>query len=84
MKDENIVGELKKYDDEEYIKINKSNLSSILNGIDINAIDLFGYDLYKNKRGLVKITYTDIDNPFVIEKDLFSGYKLLIRKMKRI
>ena len=78
MKDENIVGELKKYDKEGYIKVNKSNLSTILNGIDINAIDLFGYDLYKNKRGLVKITYTNIDNPFVIEKDLFSGYKLNI------
>lgn len=78
MKDENIIGEVKRYDDEGYIKINKGNLSTILNGIDINAIDLFGYDLYKNKRGLVKITYTDIDNPFVIEKDLFSGYKLNI------
>lgn len=33
MEDENIVSEIKYYDKEGYIKVNKSNLSTILNGL---------------------------------------------------
>lgn len=78
MKDENIVGEIKYYDKEGYIKVNKSNLSTVLNGVDITGINLYGYDLFKSKNGMIRMVYTDIDNPIVISKDIFNGYRLNI------
>lgn len=78
MKDENIVSEIKYYDKEGYIKVNKSNLSTVLNGVDITGINLYGYDLFKSKNGMIKMTYTDFNNPIVVSKDSFNGFRLNI------
>ena len=78
MEDENIVSEIKYYDKEEYIKVNKSNLSTILNGVNIIGINLYGYDLFKSKNGMIKMTYTDFNNPIVVSKDAFNGFRLNI------
>lgn len=78
MEEENIIAEIKKYDKDNYIKLSNSNLTTIINGISISSIDLFSYDLLKTNNGLVKMTYTDMNNPFVIEKDFSNKYKLNI------
>lgn len=78
MEDENIVSEIKYYDKEGYIKVNKSNLSTILNGVNIIGINLYGYDLFKSKNGMIKMTYTDFNNPIVVSKDSFNGFRLNI------